>query len=75
MTTNLLFVIFLLEYPPHDAWIRSPYSSLRCPIPLGSANMTSWMPFLAPCVLMPNIVRILSVVHAIGGASDASIFL
>ena len=69
VTTNLPLMRVLLAFLLHDAWIPSASSSLRCPIPLGSINMSSWMNFLAPCVLIPNIVNILSVVHLIGGAS------
>ena len=63
VTTNLPFARVLLAYPPHAAWIAYVSSSLRCPIPSGSVNMSSWMPFLVPRVLMPNVIRILSVVH------------
>ena len=49
VTTNIPFARFLLAYPPHAAYIPSAPSPLRCPIPSGSVNMSSWMPFLAPC--------------------------
>ena len=75
VTTNIQFARVLSEYPPHANWIPSASSSLRCPIPLGSVSMYYWMPFFAPCVLIPNTVRILLAVHSIGGASDASILL
>ena len=72
---NLPFTRVLLDYPLHAAWITSTSSSLRCTITSGSVNMSSWMQCLDPCVLMTNIVRILSVFHLIGGASGASIFI
>ena len=75
VTTNILFARVLLAYPPHADCIPSASSLLRCTIPSGYVNMSSWIPFIAPCVLTPNIVRISSVVHSIGDASDASIFL
>ena len=75
VTTNIPFTRVLLVYPPHATWVPSASSSLRCPIPSVSINMSYWMPFLATCVLIPNIVWISSVVHLIGGASDASILL
>ena len=68
VTTNLPFARVFLSYPQHDAWIPSAFSSLRCPNPSGSANMYSWVPFLAPCVLMPNSLMISSVIHLISGA-------
>ena len=75
VTTNISFTRFLLVYLTHAAWIPSEYSSLRFPIPLGSINMYSRMPFISPFVLRTKILSISLVVHFIGGASDASIFL
>ena len=67
VTTNLPFARVLLAYIMHAAWISYASSLLRCPVPSGSINMSSWMPFLAVCMLMPNIISILSVFHSIGG--------
>ena len=75
ITTNISFARVLLVYLSHAAWIPSVSSTLRCSIPSGYVNMSSWMPFLSPCMLMPTIVSIFLVVHSVGGAFDASIFL